>query len=249
MLSRAQLLALFVVAFVVFFVAFMPARLAVGWMGLSDTIRYSGVAGSMTEARLTAVSYRGVPIGDITIEPSVPALLMGSFRGDVTLRGGETYGDFEVSEYSVSEIIIEKGSLNMPFAAALKGWPLSGAVSLTTDGLTLNTSQGCADGSFALRTDAFAQALRVFGGDDVILAGDGRCAAGRLNADLSGENAVVSVTVAAAWERGASLRADIVLTPKAGATVSEATQMMLDFAGLRREGKVWRGRLSVPVGF
>ncbi|WP_262689890.1 type II secretion system protein N [Kordiimonas aestuarii] len=246
MLSRAHLLGLFVVAFLVIFIATMPARLAVRWMELGSAVTYSGVEGSLFNPRLSGVSYRKMPIGDVGVEPALSAFVLGSFHGKVTMRGNVS-GQFEVVEYSDTEIIIKDAHLAVPVDFTTKGWPLSGAVSLNSSSIALDSRAGCSEGSFTLRTDMFAPALKAFGGDDIILAGDGRCEGGQLEATLVGENRRLAVTVNTAWRKGENLVADITLAPKGAAPPSEAVQMMLDFAGLRREGKAWYGQLSLPV--
>ena len=189
MLSRSQLLGLYVLAFVVFFVATMPARVALGWLGLGQAISYDDVKGSLFKATLTGVAYKDMPVGNVTLEPAFFALLAGSFEGEIVISGGDTSGQFTVLEYNGSEIKIENGRLVTPVSFMSKGLPLSGTLSVTSPELTWRAGEGCVVGTFTLRTDMFAGALRALRGGELMMSGDGRCADGQLTTKLDGENA------------------------------------------------------------
>lgn len=247
MLSRTHLALIFAAAFPLFFVVLMPARLAVAWLGLDTRLSYGEVQGTLFHAELSGVSYQGMPLGDVTIEPSLTALLTGSFSGDVQVRGQGTAGSVKVSETDGGAYRFSGLKLVTPVALVADGWPLRGSLSLTAPELVLGP-QGCMGGTFRLRTDAFGSALSQLGAGELVLAGDGSCVNGELTMALTGENDQLSLALQAKGANVGALVADVTLTPKAALAGRDDLQMALNFAGLRRNGNAWVGEIHLPIG-
>lgn len=248
MLSRTHLALIFAAAFPLFFVVLMPARLAVAWLGLDTRLSYGEVQGTLFHAELSGVSYQGMPLGDVTIEPSLTALLTGSFSGDVQVRGQGTAGSVKVSETDGGAYRFSGLKLVTPVALVADGWPLRGSLSLTAPELVLGP-QDCMGGTFRLRTDAFGSALSQLGAGELVLAGDGSCVNGELTMALTGENDQLSLALQAKGANVGALVADVTLTPKAALAGRDDLQMALNFAGLRRNGNAWVGEIRLPIGF
>lgn len=248
MLRRTHLALIFAAAFLLFFVVLMPAKIAVSWLGLDTRLNYGEVQGSLFHAELSGVSFQGMPMGHVTVEPSFGALLSGSFSGDVQVRGQGISGSAEISETDGDSYRFTGLKLVMPVAAIADGWPLRGSLSLTASELVLGP-QGCMGGSFTLRTDAFSSALSQLGAGELVLAGDGACASGQLTMTLAGENQQLALALQAKGVSAGMLVADVTLTPKATLSGRDDLQMALNFAGLRRNGNAWVGEIHLPIGF
>lgn len=248
MLSRTHLTLIFGVAFVLFFVVLMPAKIAVSWLGLDTRLSYGEVQGSLFHAELSGVSFQGMPLGNVTVEPFLGALLTGAFSGDVQLRGQGIAGSAVVRETDADIYSFANLKIVTPVALVADGWPLRGSLSLAAPELVLGP-QGCMDGSFTLRTDAFSSALSQLGVGELVLAGDGACASGQLTMTLEGENELVALTLKAKAVNAGKLIADVALTPKATLAGRDDLQMALNFAGLRRNGNAWVGEIHLPIGF
>jgi hypothetical protein len=248
MLRRTHLALIFAAAFLLFFVVLMPARLAVSWLGLDARISYGDVQGTLFHAELSGVSYRGMPLGDVTIKPSLTALLTGAFSGDVQVREQGISGSAEISETDDDSYRFTGLKLVAPVAAIADGWPLRGSLSLAVPDLVVGP-QGCVDGSFTLRTDAFSSALSQLGVGELVLAGEGSCMNEQLTMTLAGENEQLALTLTAKGMNAGTLVADVTLTPKAALAGRDDLQMALNFAGLRRNGNTWVGEIRLPLGF
>lgn len=250
MLSLKQLFAIFLVAFAVLLFALMPARAMAGWVGLDQYIRYERIEGGLSHVRLEGVEVGGFPLGTVTIEPELDALLLGNLQGSVALSDMGRSGRADVTALSDTQILLEDASLITPLALTAKGWPLSGDVALTAQSLTLDAGQGCVEGTFDMRTDMFSATVSALGGGDLILAGTGQCADGQVSANLTGENAAVALDVTFELSRQGQVVADVTLTPKSESDSQEALQTMLNFAGLQRQkGGKWVGRIEAPLSF
>jgi len=247
MLSRTHLALIFAAAFLLFFVVLMPARLAVAWLGLDTRFRYSDVQGTLSHAELSGVSYRGMPLGEVTVETSFAALLTGSISGDVQVRGQGISGSAVVRETDADIYSFTNLKFVAPIGLLADGWPLRGSLSLTAPELVLGP-QGCIGGSFTLRTDAFSSALSQLGAGGLVMAGDGACANGQLTMALAGENEQLALALKAKGVNPGALVADVTLTPKAGLAGRDDLQMALNFAGLRRNGNAWAGEIHLPLG-
>jgi hypothetical protein len=247
MLSRTHLALIFTAAFLLFFVVLMPARLAVAWLGLDTGLSYGSVQGTLFHTELSGVSYRGMPLGDVTVDPSLAALLTGAFSGDVQVRGQGIAGSAVVRETDADIYSFTNLKFVAPIGLLADGWPLRGSLSLTAPELVLGP-QGCTGGSFTLRTDAFTSALSQLGAGELVLVGDGTCANGQLSMALAGENEQLSLTLTAKGMSADMLVADVILTPKAALAGRDDLQMALNFAGLRRNGNAWAGEIRLPLG-
>ncbi|WP_020400949.1 type II secretion system protein N [Kordiimonas gwangyangensis] len=248
MLSRNHLALVFAAAFVLLFVVLMPARLAVSWLGLDTRLSYSDVQGTLFHAELSGATYRGMPLGNVTVEPSLGALFTGSLSGDVQVRGQGISGSAVVRETDADIYSFTNLKLVTPVAAGADGWPLRGSLSLTASELVLGP-QGCMGGSFTLRTDAFSSALSQLGAGELVLVGDGACLYGQPTMALAGENEQLSLTLNAKGMTPGTLVAEVTLIPKAALAGRDDLQMALNFAGLRRNGNAWAGEIHLPLGF
>lgn len=250
MLSLKQMIAIFCVAFLVLLVALMPARAVVGWLGIDEHVAFEHVDGGLFHARLVGVQAGGVPIGTIEIEPDIGAFVTGHFEGAASLSGMKRYGRAQVSVNSASRAVLKDMSFTTPLALAHQAWPLSGDVAIRAKSLTIDAGRGCVDGNFDLRTDMFASAVRVFGGQDLVLEGAGRCEAGHIVADLEGQNEGVTLQLGITLSQQGVLVAELVLQPRESGQEQQNLQTLLNFAGLQRQndGK-WHGRFEAPVVF
>ncbi len=248
MASRTHLALVFIAAFLVLFVLLMPARSALSWLGLDDRLHYGEVTGTLLKAELSGVRYRGMPVGHVTVEPSLGALLSGSFSGDVQVRGQGVSARAAVSQTGAQAYIFRGLALVTPVAMVADGWPLRGTLSLNAPELVLDES-GCNSGRFTLRTDIFGSAFAQIDAGNLVLAGDGSCANGQVSVAMSGENELISLRVNAEGAAAGSLVANVSLTPKGSLANRDDLQMAFNFAGLRRDGNAWRGEIRLPLGF
>ena len=126
--------AFFLMAYIVFIIATMPAQFALNQVTLPKTIKVSGVSGSIWHANIDYVSTHIIDVTDVNAELSVLSLFTLSPSFDITLgdplkRGPEGYLTLNVASNSLA---IENAKINIAVNDVLKNAQLP--IDLTAKG-------------------------------------------------------------------------------------------------------------------
>ncbi|TNE66116.1 MAG: hypothetical protein EP335_03940 [Alphaproteobacteria bacterium] len=243
MMRLRTLVAAGVLAFLVSFIAFMPASVALSIAGPRG-LAYASATGSLWQMTLSDAAIAGVPLGTLQIEPSAVAFLTGGMDADISFSGGDFSGRLTVADAEAGYALTDV-RLVMDSDGRIGRLPLLGAVAINSDRIVLTDQGGCADGSVRLRSDMLARSFGNMGGEAPILAGPVRCDGGAFVYGLEGGNRVAVLKAGGRWQPGQPLVLDVVVTTDKGTPVPSDLQSALEFAGLRAEPDGWRGQLSL----
>ncbi len=240
MLKNWHLLALFLVAFILFFVAQLPARMVLGWSGFDQRLVHAGVAGTAWDMQLSDVWVdRRLHLGDVHVQHDVFSLAIGQLSAFVRFKSAERSGAFLVEEGEEGRFVLTDLVVAETLKMHTRGVALSGLLSVRSDRLELHPQTGCVKGGLAVKTDMLASLL----GEGFVLSGQGRCEGGILMANLDGDDGRLSVNLALRWKGGSDMNAAIEVLPVQQAGISPALGGLLTTAGLKKEGDGWSGKL------
>jgi hypothetical protein len=159
----------------------------------------AGSKGGLWRGEFRGVIYDGVPIGDVAIAINPLALPLGRLAARVESRGGALAGKGRIA-LSFGSVELHDVSAMFALSAIRRytffGARYEGAARIDADRLLLSR-RGCAADGAKISTNALDGLSRRWSGRAFPLAGDIRCAEGRLVLTLSGDGADGAATLQA----------------------------------------------------
>jgi len=245
MMRRRSLLLAGLIAFLLFLVALMPARLAVHFIGGGKMLHFGVAEGTIWQATIRDVYWNGIPLGNVRLKPGLLAMFTGGFSGHVAFDHKDRNGRALLSANSGLKITGLSAITNI--YAVVGQQALSGSLQISAPQFSFDSAGRCVSGNAKIRSDILNQAFLRLGFDLPVLEGTADCQNGELEFRFETGDDNIRILGNGQWRGGARIEASFALHFLQTADISKAMIETLEYAGLRAAADGWQGHLNLDL--